>query len=131
MRVAHMGDLGFRKGGGFRRGWGMGPGPWWYAGYEVEPPENKYVILDPTGKAIAVVRGIPKVPPGYSFRIATPAEAALNLPTTAPGLSSYIVRGPEGEMYGRYETMPPASKIPLYAMVEKEEGGWLGGADVF
>ena len=125
LRVAHLGDLG-RKGGGFRRG-GWGYGPWWPGGYE-EPLENKFVLIDPTGKPIAVVKGPPQVPAGWSFRVATPTEAALNKPT---GLADYIVRGPEGEMYGRYATMPSPSQIPLYAIAEKERSGWLGGGSVF
>lgn len=125
MRVPHLGDLG-RKGGWGRRGWGMGPGPWWYGA--PEPLENKFVLIDPSGKPIAVVKGPPQVPAGWTFRVATPTEAALNKPE---GLSDYMVRGPEGEFYGRYEKMPPASKIPLYAIVEKEQDGWLGGDDIF
>jgi len=128
MRVVHLGDLG-RKGFGRRRGWGgWGPGPWWYAGYEVEPPQNKYVLIDPSGKPIAVVTGPPQVPPGWSFRIATPTEAALNKPE---GLADYIVRGPEGEVYGRYATKPSPSQIPLYAIAEEERPGWLGSDSVF
>jgi hypothetical protein len=130
MRIVHMGDLG-RKGPGGRRGgwggWGYGYGPWWDGGY-AEPLENKFVLIDPSGKPIAVVKGPPQVPAGWSFRVATPTEAALNKPE---GLSDYIVRGPEGEVYGRYATKPTPDQIPLYAIAEEEKPGWLGGNSIF
>ena len=38
-------------------------------------------------------------------------------------LGDYEVIGPTGEFYGRYKEYPPASKIPLYALVKKVDGG--------
>jgi len=38
-------------------------------------------------------------------------------------LGDYEVIGPNGEYYGRYTDYPPASKIPIYAMVKKVNGG--------
>ena len=37
-------------------------------------------------------------------------------------LGSYIVRGPQGEFYGKYATYPEPSQIPPYAIVEKAGG---------
>ena len=34
-------------------------------------------------------------------------------------MGDYIVRGPQGEYYGRYPTYPKQDQIPLYAIVEK------------
>ena len=80
---------GHRGGGGRHRGgrgwgWGGGWGGWWpgydYSSVIYQAPENKYVLLDQTGKAVAVVVGPPsQVPPGYSFRPATVAEAATGV----------------------------------------------------
>lgn len=85
MLVPHMGDLGRGRhhGGGRRRG-GMGPyymypPAYYYA--PVEEPVEKYVIVNPQGKGIAIVVGAPKgLPPNHSFRPATASEAALNKP---------------------------------------------------
>jgi hypothetical protein len=181
--ILHLGDLGKgphpHHGGGGRRGWGWGggwPGYYDYGAY-YEAPENRYVIIDNMGRPVAVVKGTPQVPPGYTFRLATPAEAATGIPqqqaplvAPAPipispvsgigfhspmmqryaaggapqssfiyahdgppkkkrvkkaaaavhGFGDYVVRGPEGELYGRYKTYPTPAQIPIYSMVEAE-----------
>lgn len=39
----------------------------------------------------------------------------------------YVVRGPQGEFYGRYPHPPRPDQIPLYATVELEKPGWRVG----
>lgn len=39
----------------------------------------------------------------------------------------YVVRGPQGEFYGRYPHPPRPEQIPLYATVELEKPGWKVG----
>jgi hypothetical protein len=94
--VVHLGDLGkgphHGHGGGRwgRGGWGGGwPGYYDYGPIYYEAPENRYVILDPTGKAVAVVKGTPHVPPGYSFRLATVSEMATGLPTSFTPMAGF------------------------------------------
>jgi len=90
MLVPHMGDLGKGKHhhGGRRRG-GMGPYymyPPAYYDTVVDEPVEKYVIVNPQGKGIALVVGTPKgLPPGHTFRSATASEAALNKPMAGLG----------------------------------------------
>ncbi len=89
MRVAHLADLGFRKGRPWRRRrhhvihHGGGWGPWWggYVPGYVEPPQPKFVLIDPNGKPVMVITGLPaNLKPGYTLRPATPAEAATGIP---------------------------------------------------
>ena len=115
MLVPHFGDLARpprrHHGGGHRHRFGRGGGgyPWWYGGYPfppepytVEPaPSNKYVIIDDKGKPIAVVPKVGTLPPGYTFRIATPAEAATGIPGAG---------GPPGQTAG-FGAVVPLSPI--------------------
>jgi hypothetical protein len=86
-----------RHGGrrGFRGGYGWGP--WWPVPYVEEPVENRYVIVNPDGKPITVVRGIPRhVPKGWTFRVATASEAASGVPDN----SERSMHGPFGGVDG-------------------------------
>jgi hypothetical protein len=51
-------------------------------------------------------------------------RASFNDFDTPPSLQGWIVRGPEGQFYGRYKNYPTPSQIPLYAVVEKEKPGF-------
>ena len=69
---------GFRR--RFRRPYAY---PYYYESYQpvyVEEPQERYVIVDPTGKGIAVVAKVGPLPSGWTFRVATPAEAATGVP---------------------------------------------------
>ena len=91
MLVPHFGDLGRGRRHGGRRG-GMGPYYMYPPAYyyqPVEEPVEKYVILNPQGKGIALVVGVPRgLPKGHSFRVATASEAALNKPLSGFGAES-------------------------------------------
>jgi len=80
------GGGGHHWGGRRRHSWGRGY--WPYPAYPVyyEEPENLYVIVNPAGKGIAVVKGVPKgLPSNHTFRIATPSEAATGKPMSGLG----------------------------------------------
>ena len=96
MLVPNLGDLG-GKGFAHRRTFYGGGYPYWGGGYPfppdyytVEPePTNKYTIIDDKGKPIAIVPKVGTLPPGYTFRISTPAEAATGIPGTGtPGAAA-------------------------------------------
>jgi hypothetical protein len=73
----------------------------------VEPPRPKYVLIDPNGKAVTIIRELPaQLPAGYTFRVATPAEAATG-----------VLSGPAGpENYSRFSA---------------GQNAWAGGSEVF
>jgi len=70
----------------------------------VQEPVNKYVIIDPNGKPIAVVTDVGKLPPGFTFRQATPAEAATNSPMS--GFAGFGQATPYPVMVGKYRPLP-------------------------
>jgi hypothetical protein len=72
----------------------------------VEPPKPKFVLIDPNGKAVTIIRELPAtLPPGYTFRVATPAEAATG-----------VLSGAGPENYSKYSS---------------GQNAWAGGSDVF
>lgn len=93
-----LSDLG-RRGGGGRRHWGGGrrygygypymyPPAYYYQ--QVEEPKPKFVLVDPSGKPVTIVRELPAtLPPGYTFRPATPTEAATGVLTGFGNYSKY------------------------------------------
>lgn len=111
-RGGRGGRGGRRHGGWGRRGWGGGgygypylyPPDYYYQ--EIEPPKPKFVLIDPSGKAVTIIRELPaQLPPGYTFRAATPAEAATGV------LSGH---GPEN-----------------YSRFSAGQNAWAGGSEVF
>lgn len=102
MRPTEVQLSGLGRGGRGRHhgGWGRGRGwggygyPYLYPpGYiydEVQPPQPKYVLLDANGKPITIVRQLPSnLPAGYSFRVATPTEAATGVLSGSQGPENY------------------------------------------
>lgn len=100
--IGTLGRRGGRHGGGHRHhgrrgrfgpGWGYGPG-WWGPDYitEVIPPADKFVLVNPEGKGTVVVSQIPgDLPPKWTFRRATTAEAALNKALSGMGQWAELV----------------------------------------
>lgn len=113
-----LSDLG-RRGGGGRRHGGWGRRRWGGGGYGypylyppdyytqvVEEPKPKFVLIDPNGKAVTIIRELPAtLPPGYTFRVATPAEAATG-----------VLSGAGPENYSKYSS---------------GQNAWAGGSEVF
>lgn len=95
-RGGHRGGGGRHHGGrGRGRGWwgGVGPG-WWGPDYitEVVPPADKFVLVNPEGKGTVVVSQVPgDLPPKWTFRRATTAEAALNKALSGMGQWAELV----------------------------------------
>lgn len=91
------GHHGGGHGGGRGRGRFLGPYGWpgWWGGYDYGPevlPVDKFVLVGPDGKGVTVVAEIPQhLPPGWTFRRATPGEAAINKPLSGLGQIPEIV----------------------------------------
>jgi len=55
--------------------------------YQAEKPKPKYAILNPAGKVVGIVTGMPQwVPPGHTVRPATVAEVVKASTGTISGL---------------------------------------------
>jgi hypothetical protein len=104
MIVGELSDVStLGKGGGHHhgghhhggRGFGPGWGPGWWGGYDYGPevlPVDKFVLVGPDGKGTVVITQIPQnLPTGWTFRRATPAEAAVNKPLSDLGQIPEII----------------------------------------
>jgi hypothetical protein len=76
------------------------------------------------------VEGLSAIKPGYKRHMgARKTRTAKHSKKSKDGgmFGGYIVRGPQGEFYGRYNQMPAASQMPPYSIVETEKPGFKVG----